>query len=97
MNFKLIISLIFLKNISSLSILLQKGQERCIIDEFIENNYFVIKYKIFTEDNIQINDLLPKFILRVKNAESNRVIYYHTLSAQKSKFSHTVESTGLYK
>ena len=97
MYFILIIYFILLQYVISISILLEKGKEQCIIDEFIENNYFVIKYKIFTEDNIQINDLLPKFILRVKNAESNRVIYYHTLSAQKSKFSHTVESTGLYK
>ena len=56
MYFILLIYFILLQYVISISILLEKGKEQCIIDEFIENNYFVIKYKIFTEDNIQIND-----------------------------------------
>ena len=53
--------------ISPLLILLNKGQERCIIDEFIENNYFVVKYKIFTENKENIDDILPFLSLKVKD------------------------------
>ena len=97
MNFKLIISLIFLKNIYSLSILLQKGQERCIIDEFIENNYFVVKYKIFTENKENITDLLPFLSFKIKEPTTNDILFYHNLENHKGKFTHSVKTTGLYK
>ena len=97
MNFKLIISLIFLKNISSLSILLQKGQERCIIDEFIENNYFVVKYKIFTENKENITDILPFLSFKIKEPTTNDILFYHNLESHKGKFTHSVKTTGLYK
>ena len=97
MYIKLIIYFIIFQNIFSLSILLEKGQERCIIDEFLRNNYFVVKYKIFTENKENINDLLPFISLNIKVAETNEVLFYHSLTLPKSKFSHSVKNIGLYK
>ena len=97
MYIKLILYFIIFKNIFSLSILLEKGQERCIIDEFLKNNYFVVKYKIFTENKENINDLLPFISLNIKVAETNEVLFYHSLTLPKSKFSHSVKNIGLYK
>ena len=97
MYIKLILYFIIFQNIFSLSILLEKGQERCIIDEFLRNNYFVVKYKIFTENKEYINDLLPFISLNIKVAETNEVLFYHSLTLPKSKFSHSVKNIGLYK
>ena len=97
MYIKLILYFIIFQNIFSLSILLEKGQERCIIDEFLRNNYFVVKYKIFTENKENINDLLPFISLNIKVAETNEVLFYHSLTLPKSKFSHSVKNIGLYK
>ena len=97
MYIKLILYFIIFQNIFSLSILLEKGQERCIIDEFLRNNYFVVKYKIFTENKEYINDLLPFISLNIKVAETNEVLFYHPLTLPKSKFSHSVKNIGLYK
>ena len=97
MNFKLFLYIVVFQYISPLLILLNKGQERCIIDEFIENNYFVVKYKIFTENKENIDDILPFLSLKVKDTENNDVLYYHSLISSKDKFSHSVKSTGLYK
>ena len=97
MYIKLILYFIIFQNIFSLSILLEKGQERCIIDEFLRNNYFVVKYKIFTENKEDINDLLPFISLNIKVAETNEVLFYHSLTLPKSKFSHSVKNIGLYK
>ena len=97
MLFKLIVYFILFQNIFTISILLQKGQERCIIDEFIENNFFVVKYKIFTENKENITDLLPFIGLNIKELETNEMLFYHPLTLPKSKFSHTVKKTGLYK
>ena len=94
---KLIIHFILFQNIFSLSFLLQKGEERCIIDEFLEDNYFVVKYKIFTENKDNINDLLPFISLNIKEVDTDEMLFYHSLTAPKSKFSHTVKITGLYK
>ena len=77
--------------------LLRKGYEQCIIDEFIKDNYFVIKYKIFTENKDNINDLLPFISLKIKEVETNDYLFYHTINSPKSKFSHKVIETGLYK
>ena len=97
MYIKLILYFIIFQNIFSLSILLEKGQERCIIDEFLRNNYFVVKYKIFTENKENNNDLLPFISLNIKVAETNEVLFYHSLTLPKSKFSHSVKNIGLYK
>ena len=97
MYFKLIIFVYVFQNIWSISMLLRKGYEQCIIDEFIKDNYFVIKYKIFTENKDNINDLLPFISLKIKEAETNDYLFYHTINSPKSKFSHSVIETGLYK
>ena len=97
MYFKLFVSFIIVNNISSISILLQKGQERCIIDEFIEETYFVVKYKIFTENKENITDILPFINLKIKDSESNDVLFLHSLTNYKGKFSHEAKKTGLYK
>ena len=97
MNFKLIIYFIIFQNILSISILLQKGQERCIIDEFIEDNFFVVKYKIFTENKENITQILPFLSLKIKEAETNKFLVYHSLNGYKGKFSQSFKKTGLYK
>ena len=63
----------------------------------ININYFVVKYKIFTENKENINDLLPFISLNIKVAETNEVLFYHSLTLPKSKFSHSVKNIGLYK
>ena len=97
MNFKLFIYFIIFQKISSLLILLQKAQERCIIDEFIANHYFVVKYKIFTENKENITDILPFLSFKIKDTVNNDILYYHTLETHKGKFTHSVKKTGLYK
>ena len=97
MNFKLFIYFIIFQKISSLLILLQKAQERCIIDEFIANHYFVVKYKIFTENKENITDILPFLSFKIKEAVSNDILFYHNLESYKGKFTHSVKKTGLYK
>ena len=97
MNFKLFIYFIIFQKISSLLILLQKAQERCIIDEFIANHYFVVKYKIFTENKENITDILPFLSFKIKDAVSNDILFYHNLESYKGKFTHSVKKTGLYK
>ena len=97
MNFKLIIFFYIFQYVFSISMLLRKGQEQCIIDEFIEDNYFVVKYKIFTENKEDVKDILPFISLKIKDAETNDYIFYNSLNTHKGKFSHSVKETGLYK
>ena len=97
MNFKLFIYIIIFQKISSLLILLKKGQERCIMDEFIADNYFVVKYKIFTENKDDITDVLPYLSFKIKDIVNNDILFYRSLDSHKGKFTHFVKSTGLYK
>ena len=97
-NKKIFFIFIFLfQYISPLLFLLKKGEERCLIDEFIENNYFVVKHKIFTEDKKNLTVFLPHFHLIVKEVGKNKLVYNNNLKSAKAKISQKVEKTSLYK
>ena len=84
-------------NISSLLFLIRPGEERCLIDEFLERNYFVVKHKIFTEDRQNLTSLLPNLRFIVKEADNNRIVYASYLINAKDKITQKVEKSGLYK
>ena len=89
---------IFLFNyISSLLFILKDGQERCIIDEFIEKSYFVVKHKFFTEDKRDLKVFLPNYHFYVREAETNKIVYQSYFSDVKGKISRKVEKSGFYK
>ena len=89
--------IILFNYISPLLFLLRPGEERCLIDEFIEQNYFVVKHKIFTEDKQNLTTFLPNLRFIVKEADTNKVFYSSFLLNTKDKITQKVEKTGLYK
>ena len=93
---KIILILLF-SYISPLLFILKEGQERCIIDEFIEKSYFVVKHKFFTEDKRDLKVFLPNYHFYVREAETNKIIYQSYFSNVKDKISRKVEKSGFYK
>ena len=92
-----IIFIFLFSNISPLLFILKEGEERCIIDEFIEKSYFVVKHKFFTEDKRDLKVFLPNFHFYVREAETNKIVYQSYFSDVKDKISRKVEKSGLYK
>ena len=89
---------IFLFSYSSpLLFIIKEGEERCLIDEFIEKSYFVVKHKFFTEDKRDLKVFLPNLHFYVREAETNKIIYQSYFSNAKDKISRKVEKSGLYK
>lgn len=85
------------QNISPLIFNLKAGDERCLIDEFLEKNYFVVKYKIYTEYRQNVDIFLPKIHFHLKDAKTNELLYTTHIINAKDKISKKVEKTGLYK
>ena len=94
---KILILFILFENISSLLFVLQKGDERCLIDEFLENNFFVVKHKIFTEDKKNLTNFLPNIRLIVRSVGTNKILYSSYLKSVKDKISEKVPEAGLYR
>ena len=96
-NYSIILLFFLFQNISPLLLLLKSDQEKCLIDEFIANKHFVVKYKIFTEDRRDLRFFLPNLHFLIRDAENNRPIYNRYFPEVKGKITHKVEKTGLYK
>ena len=94
---KIVIFLFLFNSISPLLFILKPGQERCLIDEFLEQNYFIVKHKIFTENKQDIKKFLPQIHFHVKEVETNRIIFNSYIYDVKDKISQKVIKTGLYK
>ena len=94
---KILILFILFENITSLLFLLKKGEERCLIDEFLEQNFFVVKHKIFTEDKKNLTTFLPNIRLIVRSVDTNKMIYNSYLKSVKGKISDKVQEAGYYK
>ena len=94
---KIVIFIFLFNSISPLLFILKPGQERCLIDEFIAQNYFIVKHKIYTEDKQDIKKFLPQIHFHVKDAETNRIIFNSYIYDVKDKISQKVVKTGLYK
>ena len=92
-----IIFIILFNYISPLLFILKEAEERCIIDEFIENSYFVVKHKLFTEDKRDLKVFLPSYHFYVRKVETNEIIYHSYFSDVKGKISHKIEKSGFYK
>ena len=88
---------LFFQYISPLLLPLKPGYERCLIDEFLAGKYFVVKYKIFTEDKKDLKLFLPNLQFLVRDTENNKVIYNSYFPDVKDKITRKVEKTGLYK
>ena len=98
MSFYSKIFLFFLfQSISTFLIPLRKGEERCLIDEFIENTYFVVKHKIFTEDKKDLRRFLPHIRFIIKEVDTNRMIFNGFFVNAKDKKTQKADKTGLYK
>ena len=95
--YSLFIFLFLLQCISPLLFLIRPGEERCLIDEFLGQNYFVVKHKLFTEDKKDIRVFLPNMRFIVREADTNRVIYHSYFVNAKDKISRKIDKTGLYK
>ena len=90
--------LFFLFNlINSLLFPLYEGDERCLIDEFYEDSYFVIKYKVYAEDRRDFKKYLKHFRIYIKDAESNLVLDNRPVNDVKDKITQKVSKFGLYK
>ena len=96
-KYSIILLLLLFQYISPLLLLLKSDQEKCLIDEFIAQKYFVVKHKIFTEDKRDLKIFLPNLHFIVRDAENNRIIFNRYFSEVKGKITHKVEKTGLYK
>ncbi len=95
--FSKIIFIFLFHSISPLLFILKPGEERCLIDEFIKQNYFIVKHKIFTEDKQDIKKYLPQIHFNIKDVETSRIVYSNFITEVKDKFSQKVVKTGLYK
>ena len=93
---KIILFFLF-QSISPLLFPLKQGEERCLIDEFIENNYFVVKHKIFTEDKKDLRRFLPHIRLIIKEVDTNKIIFNGFFVNTKDKKTQKVDKTSLYK
>ena len=94
---KILILFILFESISPLLFILKQGEERCLIDEFFEQNFFVVKHKIFTEDKKNLTSFLPNIRLIVKSVETNKMLYNSHLRSVKDKISPKVQEAGLYR
>ncbi len=94
---KIIILFILFENISSLLFVLKKGDERCLIDEFLEQNFFVVKHKVFTEDKKNLTKFLQNIRLIVRSVDTNKQIYNNYLLSVKDKITQKVQEGGLYR
>ena len=95
--YSLLIFLFLLQFISPLLFLIKPGVERCLIDEFLGQNYFVVKHKLFTEDKQDIRRFLPNLRFVLREAETNRVIFHSYFINAKDKVTRKIDKTGLYK
>ena len=95
--YSVFIFLFLLQFISPLLFLIRDGEERCLIDEFLGQSAFVVKYKLFTEDRRDIRIFLPNLHFILREADTNRIIYHKYLVDVKDKVATKIDKTGLYK
>ena len=95
--YSVLIFLFLLQFISPLLFLIRDGEERCLIDEFLGQSTFVVKYKLFTEDKKDIRIFLPNLRFILREADTNRVIYHSYFVNVKDKVARKIDKTGLYK
>jgi hypothetical protein len=95
--YSVLIFLFLLQFISPLLFLIRDGEERCLIDEFLGQSTFMVKYKLFTEDKKDIRIFLPNLRFILREADTNRVIYHSYFVNTKDKVTRKIDKTGLYK